>query len=142
MLRMTGQAGRWLLTAAATGALLLTGVACSLRAPYKAPDTKPAALREADAATFALAPYDPAWWNEFEDPVLDTLVRASLSANLDVRAAVARLDQARSVFDDRKLDRFPIVTVGASVDRREQSVPGFSEEPLDTTTYRAGFDAF
>ncbi len=142
MLRMTAQAGRSLLTAAAAGALLMTGVACSLRGPYKAPDTKPAALREADAATFALTPYDPAWWNEFEDPVLDTLVRASLSANLDVRAAVARLDQARSVFDDRKLDRFPIVTVGASVDRREQAVPGFSEEPLDTTTYRAGFDAF
>ena len=63
-------------------------------------------------------------------------------ANLDVRAAVARLDQARAVFDDTALDRFPTVTVGASVDRREQVVPGFTDEPLDTTTYRAGFDAF
>ena len=91
---------------------------------------------------FALEPYDPAWWNEFEDPVLAELVRASLLANLDVRVAVARLDQARSVFDETKLDRFPKVTVGASVDRREQVAPGFTDTPLDTTTYSAGFDAF
>ena len=58
------------------------------------------------------------------------------------RAAVARLDQARAVFDEVKRDRYPRVTVGASVDRREQASPGFSDEPIDTTTYRAGFDAF
>jgi outer membrane protein, multidrug efflux system len=115
---------------------------CSLRGPYEAPKTAPATLRQQDATYFDTQPYDPAWWTEFDDPVLDTLVRSSLDANLDVRAAVARLDQARAVFADVKLDRFPTVTVGASVDRREQSVPGLSDTPVDTTTYRAGFDAF
>lgn len=52
-----------------------------------------------------------------------------------MRIAVARFDQARSVFDDVKLDRFPIVTAGAAVDRREE----FTE---DRTTYIGGFDAF
>jgi multidrug efflux system outer membrane protein len=115
---------------------------CSLRGPYKPPDTALAGLRQNDPAVFVAQPYDPAWWNEFDDPVLAELERAALQANLDVRAAVARLDQARSVFDDVGRDRWPIVTAGASVDRREQVVPGFSEEPIDTTTYRAGFDAF
>jgi multidrug efflux system outer membrane protein len=87
-------------------------------------------------------PYDPAWWNEFADPVLDDLIRATLAANLDVRAAVARLDQSRALFDEVKRDQYPKVTVGAFVDRREQVVPGFVDKPIDTTTYRAGFDAF
>ena len=120
----------------------LAASACALRGPYEEPKTAPAVLRQQDATYFDATPYDPAWWTEFDDPVLDSLVRASLSANLDVRAAVARLDQARAVFDDVKLDRFPTVTVGASVDRREQALPGLSDTPVDTTTYRAGFDAF
>ena len=122
--------------------ILVASAGCSLRGPYKAPETKPAAMRQTDPEFFSLQPYDPAWWNEFEDPVLAELVRASLLANLDVRVAVARLDQARSVFDETKFDRFPKVTVGASVDRREQVAPGFTDTPLDTTTYSAGFDAF
>lgn len=122
--------------------LSLAMAGCSLREPYKPPATAPAALRQLDAATFAAQPYDPAWWNEFDDPVLAELERAALQANYDVRAAVARLDQARSVFDEVRRDRWPTVTVGGSVDRREQVAPGFSDEPLDTTTYSAGFDAF
>jgi multidrug efflux system outer membrane protein len=121
---------------------LLTAAGCSLRGPYKAPETPPAALRQADPATYSAEAYDPAWWSEFDDPVLEQLVRTSLSANLDVRAAIARLDQARAVFDETKFARYPTVTAGASVDRREQAVPGFTEEPIDTTTYRAGFDAY
>ena len=125
---------------AALALVIVSG--CSLRGPYKAPETPPVAVRQADTGSFAREPYDPAWWKEFEDPVLDELVRAALTANFDVRAAVARLDQARAAFDDAALDRFPTATVGASVDRRDQVIPGFTDKPLDTTTYRAGFDAF
>ena len=56
--------------------------------------------------------------------------------------AVARVRQARAIFDDVALDRYPTVTVGAAVDRRQQAVPGVSDEPVTTSTYRAGFDAF
>ena len=126
----------------AAAVALLALPACSLRGPYKAPETPPATVRQADPAIFSREPYDPAWWQEFEDPVLDALVRAALDANLDVRAAVARLDQARAAFDDTARDRFPTAVVGASVDRRDQVIAGFTDKPLDTTTYRAGFDAF
>ena len=56
--------------------------------------------------------------------------------------AVARVDQARAFFDDVALDRFPTAVAGASVDRRDQAIPGFSERPRPVTTYRVGFDAF
>lgn len=123
--------------------LLMTSAlsACGLRGHYTAPTVPTGSLPPLDPAAFSAAPYDPRWWTEFEDPTLDALEAAALEVNHDVRIAVARLAQARAVFDDVKRDRYPRVTVGASVDRREQAVPGLSDEPLDTTTYQAGFDA-
>jgi multidrug efflux system outer membrane protein len=100
----------------------------------------PASLTQWDPSVFSAQAYDPRWWSQFDDPVLDQLQTAAVAANLDVRAAMARLDQARSVFDDVRGDRWPTVTAGAASDVREQAQPGFSDEPVRLTTYRAGFD--
>jgi outer membrane protein TolC len=100
------------------------------------------ALTETQAAVFTTNHYDPLWWRLFDDPVLEALERQALDANHDIRAAVARVDQARAGLRDVELDRFPTGAVGASVDVRSQTIPGFSEEPVRTTTYRAGLDAF
>jgi outer membrane protein, multidrug efflux system len=115
---------------------------CGLRKPYQAPDVQAAALTNVDASLFAAQPYDPRWWRQFDDPVLEGLETAALTANHDVRVAIARVQQARAIFDDVNLDRYPTVTAGAFVERREQTIPGFTQEPVDTSTYRAGFDAF
>jgi multidrug efflux system outer membrane protein len=124
-------------------ALLLPLLAgCSLRGPYKAPEAQARALRNATPGVFATQSYDPRWWKEFDDPVLEQLETSALASNHDVRIAVARVDQARALFDDVKRDRYPTVTTDASVDRREQVIPGFTDEPIKTSTYRAGFDAF
>ena len=123
-------------------ALALTVSACAVRAPYKAPTVAPTTMKNADPSLVVEQAFDPRWWSQFEDPVLDELVSRSLTANHDVRIAVARLDQARAIFDDVKLDQYPTVTVGASVDRRSEQVPGFSEKPLTISSYRLGFDAF
>ena len=124
------------------GVLILTSAACGVRRPYVAPNVEPAVLSHVDTALTVQQPFDPRWWQQFEDPVLDELVGRALAANHDVRMAVARVDQARAFFDDVALDRFPTAVVGASVDRRDQAIPGFSERPRPITTYRAGFDAF
>ena len=55
--------------------------------------------------------------------------RTALAANHDVRSAVARLDQARAVFDEDRRNQYPKVTLGAAVDVREQAQPGFTDEP-------------
>jgi multidrug efflux system outer membrane protein len=99
-------------------------------------------LRNAGATAVSEQSFDPRWWQQFEDPVLDELVVKALGANHDVRIAIARVDQARAIFDDTANDRFPIVTAGAVVDQRDEAIPGFSEEPRNLTTYRLGFDAF
>ena len=115
---------------------------CALRGPYKAPQSTPVALRDAQAQSFTANHYDPLWWRLFDDPILEQLERQALDANHDIRAAVARVDQARAVFADVRLDRFPTGAVGASIDVREQVIPGFSNEPVRSNTYRAGLDAF
>ena len=85
---------------------------------------------------------DTSWWQQFDDPVLDQLETQARDANPDVRVAIARYDQARAAFSDVALDRYPIVTADASLDKRKEVIPGFSDKPVAITTYRAGFDAF
>ena len=97
--------------------------ACSSRAPYKAPAVAPTAMRNADASLVVEQPFDPRWWGQFEDPVLDELESRALAANHDVRIAVARVDQARAIFDDVRLDRYPTAIVGCE---RRQAKPGDS----------------
>ena len=88
------------------------------------------------------SPNTPGLRNLQQAKSLDDLMARALQANHDVRIAVARIDQARAILDDIRLDRFPTVTAGASVDRRSEVIPGFSDEPRTITQYRIGFDAF
>src|SRR5450755_4403928 len=37
-----------------------------------------------------------AWWNGFDDQLLSSLIERALSANLDLRTAVLRVDEARA----------------------------------------------
>jgi outer membrane protein, multidrug efflux system len=126
--------------AALTIAAMVSG--CALRAPYQPPQPASVTLPDGGGPLFASATYDPSWWKLFDDPVLEQLEQRALEANHDVRAAIARVDQARAAFTDARLDQFPTGPVGASIDVREQAVPGFSDERVRTNTYRAGLDAF
>ena len=61
---------------------------------------RPSCSTQAAEPAFAHQPYDPRWWRLFEDPVLERLEAAALAGNLDIRQAVARVDQARAIFRD------------------------------------------
>jgi multidrug efflux system outer membrane protein len=130
------------LRAAVLALLVMFSAACAERRSYAPPPVAAPALTQLTPGAFTDQAYDPKWWRQFEDPVLEQLQDAAVAANLDVRAAVARVDQARALFDDVKRDRYPTATVNAAVDRREQAVPGFTNEPIGTTTYRAVLDAY
>ena len=47
--------------------------ACGARAPYHAPPTRSAELKNADPAVFVVQPYDARWWTQFDDPILEAL---------------------------------------------------------------------
>lgn len=114
---------------------------CASRAPYSPPDVPPAVLHQASVAAFDTRAFHAAWWRQFDDPVLDALVGEAATANHDIRGALARVAQARAVVRDVARDRYPVVTAGARAERRNQVIPGFTEEPIDLSSYQAGFDA-
>ena len=122
--------------------LLIAAAGCAVRRPYTPPAVEPARLANVDSALVTEQTFDPRWWSQFQDPILDTLVTRALDSNHDVRIAVARVDQARAIFDDVRLDRYPTAIAGASYDKRSQATPGFSDTPRTINTYSAGFDAF
>ena len=110
---------------AAISAIVLAG--CAVGPDYKASPAPAVLLQEAhDPAFSADAPVGQ-WWGQFDDPVLEGLVRDSLVANHDLRIAVARVKEARSVFVERRLDQAPHVTADGQYDRRKEpdlSAPG------------------
>ncbi len=53
---------------------------------------------------------DAKWWTLFQDPELQSLVRAALQNNYDIRIATSRVLQARSQVLIARADQFPVVS--------------------------------
>jgi NodT family efflux transporter outer membrane factor (OMF) lipoprotein len=109
--------------------LLLTGVlaACSFAPVYTTPSSAPAASAYKEAGDWKAAqPLDGesrgSWWRVFQDPQLDSLESRVADANQDLKAAFARLQQARAATRIARADLFPTLGVGASATRSRTSV--------------------
>ena len=57
------------------------------------------------------------WWELFEDPVLDTLVKLALENNKDVMQAAARVEAARANVGYTRADAFPQINAVAGASR-------------------------
>lgn len=90
-------------------ALVLAG--CTVGPDYIRPLVpEPGAYREPAPTTASIA--NTPWWELFEDPDLRDLVDASLRNNRDLRAAVARIDEAAAVLGIVRADLYPRVFYG------------------------------
>ncbi|VWB84696.1 efflux transporter outer membrane subunit [Burkholderia seminalis] len=110
-------ARRMRLVALAAGAALLSG--CLSFAP---PDERPAApipaaFPDPSARGPAIAQAPPAWQDYFVDARLRALIEQALANNRDLRAAVARVEQARAVYGIRGADQWPTIGAGAAYAR-------------------------
>jgi multidrug efflux system outer membrane protein len=115
--------------------------ACAVGPDYKTPVAAPVVLQNAPAGAFSTANPEAEWWKAFNDPVLDGLIAQGLSGNLDIRVAVARVDEARALFKDARLDQLPRVTASGGYAKSDQQQPGSNGERVESETYQAGFDA-
>jgi multidrug efflux system outer membrane protein len=110
-------------------AMLAVVVGCALGPGYRRPETTtPAAYRfEHDATADSVA--DAGWWQVYQDPVLQSLIREGLANNLDVRIAAARIDQARAALGSARLQQLPQASATAGATRQRTSQyelpPGF-----------------
>jgi outer membrane protein TolC len=112
--------------AAALGILIGLN-ACSFAPAYRTPDSvAPAAgYKESDdwqPANPSDADVRGPWWNVFHDPVLDGIEGQVADANQNLKAAYARLLQARAATRIARADLFPALTVGSSATRSRTSV--------------------
>lgn len=90
-------------------------------------------------ATVAPSPEASAeFWRSFNDPMLTRLVDESLSANHDLRIALARYDRANALLRGAKFDRYPTVTASATASDSRASAdqaPGFDRDARDAESY-------
>jgi outer membrane protein, multidrug efflux system len=109
-------------------ALALAG--CNLTPKFQPPPVEiPAQFKELPAAergTWKEAqPADDAprgeWWKVFRDPVLDQLELQAIEANHSLRAAAARVAQARALLGVTAADRYPQGDVGFGPTRQRAS---------------------
>ncbi len=96
--------------------LLLVG--CAVGPNYKRPtiDT-PAAYRGAPSSQPSAASAESLgnekWWDVFQDPVLQQLIRTALQQNYDVQIAATRVLQAQAQLGITRANQFPMVGAGA-----------------------------
>ncbi|AZL68328.1 MULTISPECIES: efflux transporter outer membrane subunit [Pseudomonas] len=121
--------------------LALALAACAVGPDYKAPATEPARLDSGlEAKAFDRSRFESVWWKQFDDPVLNQLVQASLDGNRDLRIAFARLKAARAIRDDAANDQLPVVTSRASSDLGKGQIPGQTERRVNSERYDLGLD--
>ena len=121
--------------------LALALAACAVGPDYKAPATEPARLDSSlEAKAFDRSRFESLWWKQFDDPVLNQLVQASLDGNRDLRVAFARLKAARAIRDDVANDQIPVVTSRASSDLGKGQIPGQTERRVNSERYDLGLD--
>jgi multidrug efflux system outer membrane protein len=107
-------------------AVLVAG--CAIGPNYKRPSVaEPPTFRgqaTVEAASFA----DAAWWEVFQDPILQGLIQEALRNNYDVRIAAARVQEARANLRVTRSDLYPSFDYGASVSR-SKITPGVLGAP-------------
>jgi outer membrane protein, multidrug efflux system len=101
--------------------------ACSFAPRYEVPPTAtpPGSYRESGSWRVAeptdIQPRDP-WWAIFRDAQLDALEEQVTLSNQDLKAALARLEQARAQMQLERSAYFPTVAASASASRTRTSV--------------------
>jgi multidrug efflux system outer membrane protein len=106
---------------------------CALGPNYKRPPVdSPAAFRDDNAVTntsFA----DLAWWQVYQDSILQSLIREALTNNYDLRIAMTRVEQARQVAAQARSQFLPNVGYGGTVSRGRNDLFG-EAYPNNATT--------
>ncbi|MGE5247259.1 MAG: efflux transporter outer membrane subunit [Verrucomicrobiota bacterium] len=119
-----------------TCTVLLAG--CAVGPDYRRPTADPPpSWRVTDGEAKEVA--DTVWWGQFDDPVLDNLIRVALRENWDLRIATARIDEFAGKYGIVRADLFPQAGAGASAGRQRSS--GEVGNPLPSG-YRLTLDSY
>ena len=112
--------------------------ACAVGPDNRAPETAATPFIAAQTAGVTEQPFEAAWWEQFQDPVLDDLIERALTSDLDLKIALARVEEARAFQGASRRDRWPGVAAEVARTESRQQQPGFSTDRVDVESYDAG----
>jgi NodT family efflux transporter outer membrane factor (OMF) lipoprotein len=112
--------------AALAGGLLLALGGCAVGPDYEKPVSGLARFHSVDAVASRVAareaPELDRWWDGFNDPELTRIVERALDQNLDLAAALARVEQARAAARGAGAQLLPSFDASAQASRQRQSL--------------------
>ena len=120
-----------LLRALATVATGLAVAGCTVGPNYQRPEMpKPSEYRFEETPAQAESMADLKWWQVFDDPALQALIREAIANNLDLKAAAARVEAARARAGIAKSYLYPQVdgALGYGV-RQATNTPATADNP-------------
>ena len=131
----------YVVSAAGAAGVLLAG--CLMGPNYHRPAVVvPAAFMYEPAQAAAAANVD--WWTQFNDPVLDQLIRDGLANNKSIKVAAANVEQASAIVTSTRAPLFPQVNYQAAAARYKFSqnsttaLPGNITNPTNDYQVLAG----
>ncbi len=99
--------------------------ACMIGPDYQRPPIDaPAAWRLSEQGAKDLA--NSAWWEQFNDPALNTLVATALRENKDLMIASARIEEFAGRLGITRSQLYPQVGLGVDASRQRVTLPGSS----------------
>ncbi|MGX2039844.1 efflux transporter outer membrane subunit [Methylocaldum sp. MU1018] len=128
------------------GLCMLIGLAgCAVGPDYREPEPAvPNRWQAGKDASADLKPVDPetlkTWWTSFGDARLNRLMDQALADNLDLKMALARIDQARAERRGTRAELFPTIDATAGAQRQDNPFPGLAPG-IRYNLFELGFDA-
>jgi NodT family efflux transporter outer membrane factor (OMF) lipoprotein len=99
---------------------------CTVGPKYRPPSVQLQPFHNAPAiagrATDSVTPPLDTWWTGFHDPELTRIIQRALDQNLDLQAAVTRVEQARAVAKEAGAKRLPAGTLNAQAETSRLSL--------------------
>jgi len=125
--------------------LLCALAGCTMGPDYrKSTPAAPDRWQAEQGAGLDLKPVTPeklkSWWNSFGDSQLNRLMELALAGNLDLKIALARIDQARADRRSTRAELFPQVGLKTGGQRNLNLSPIYSRG-LSFNIFELGFDA-
>jgi multidrug efflux system outer membrane protein len=119
--------------------VLLAG--CAVGPDYKRPAVDvPQTWRFEDKEAKNLA--NTAWWQQFDDPVLNELIQIALQENKDLKVAVARIGQFVGQYVTTRASLFPQFGIGAAGGMQRATENGFVPLPSGTANPNDVWEVF
>lgn len=107
--------------------LIVLTAGCLVGPNYERPTIEPPASFLYEVAD-AQETVDVAWWQQFGDPVLDSLIAEAVANNKNVKIAAANVEQAAAVLKQTRSSLYP--QVGASFAGKESRLPLDDTSPV------------